>query len=38
MIDELHDGGHLKGLEEPLLQIARIYRNFSAILRGSRGQ
>lgn len=30
VIDELHDGGHLKGLEEPLLQIARIYRNFSA--------
>lgn len=30
VIDELDDGGHLKGLEEPLLQIARIYRNFSA--------
>ena len=30
IIDELHDGGHLKGLEEPLLQIARIYRNFLA--------
>lgn len=30
VIDELHDGGHLQGLEEPLLQIARVYRNFSA--------
>jgi len=30
IIDELQEGGHLKRLEEPLLQIARIYRNFSA--------
>ena len=30
VIDELERRGHLKGLEEPLLQVARIYRNFSA--------